>query len=299
MWVWKNRHEIDIEEWDLFLSNSNEPFVEFNSWYLDICCRNWGAFFNLENNSRIPIPFIKNLFSIKSVTRPPYIQRIKIIHSLIPSETEIHSLFKSIESRFSCGLLNWDYYFEGSKIRANYIAERNVNLYSQSQNRNLSKSIKNNLHFKIISKSDELFQWLNSNDEKYIYERDFNNSLFKDLVNKLLLEDKAKIILALDENNRIHAGAIFTISDSRIVFFLSFNSKIGKKNGAIVGIIHYVQSNIMQTHQILDLEGSDIPGVALFYEGFGAIKTSYFELTWNNNLLCRIIFQLKRVFAKI
>ncbi|MEO6191129.1 MAG: hypothetical protein ABIO44_13015 [Saprospiraceae bacterium] len=294
MWVWKSRAEIDTHEWDLYLNHSLEPFVEFHSWYLDICCEHWGAFFNLKDNSRISIPFVKKLYFIKAVTRPPYVQRLKIISDQIVEEYAIVELFKIIKSNFKCGTLNWNYHFLNSKIRANYIIQDKKPLFNQSTNRNLGKSIREALSYRTTKNSNELIDWLQTNGENYVYKKDFNNDLFKALINKLLELENGFLILSENSLGKIQSAAIFTQSARRIVFFLSFNSQSGKKNGAMVGLLNYVINEIMQPRQELDLEGSDIPGVALFYESLGAKKFPYFELTWNESIICKLITFIKK-----
>ncbi len=287
MWIWKARIDINSEEWDQYLDISHEPLVEFSSWYLDICCKKWGAFFHLEKNFRIPIPYSKFLGITEKTTRPPYLQRLKIISDSSPSELEIQELFTSIQIQFRCGLLNWDYNINSLKTRANYILTTDISNYNQSQKRNLAKTNQNELQF-ILSKDYELlFHWLKNNGEKYLYEKDFNNQLFRRLVSEIIKKEKGYIVFVKNKEE-ITGAAIFTNYNKRKVFFLSFNTTMGKKNGGMVGIIHYVQTQLMTTDEILDLEGSDIPGVATFYEGFGAVNHPYFEVEWNKSFLCEL-----------
>ncbi len=295
MWVWKERSEIESSEWNTFLEKSHDPFIEFNTWYLDICCQFWGAFYHTETNSRIPIPYTKKLLFIASVTRPPYLQRLKIISQNHIHEDEILELYRCIQLKFSCGILNWEYYLEGSRIRANYIIKDRILQLNQSQSRNLKKSKNAKLEYKVSQDPDELFSWISVNEEKYVYEKEFNNNIFRNLLRSLIQHQKAFLIFAIDPDKKIQSCGIFTKSPKRYLFYLSFNSKTGRKNGSMVGIIHYVYSTIMDTNEILDLEGSDIPGIALFYEGFGAVKMPYFELSWNNNIICKLMAQLRKI----
>lgn len=289
MWIWKERNEINSEEWDYYLEQIQQPFIEYSSWYLDICCKSWGAFYHLEKNWRIPIPYTKFLGIINKTTRPPYLQRLKIIGDSLPSEFEIQELYRSIQLQFSCGLLNWDYNLNSSKPRANYILTTDISKYNQSQKRNLSKTIQNELQFDESINCEELLHWLKTNGEKYQYQKDFDNYLFRTLVSEIIKRRKGFIIFVKDKDKVTTGAAIFTHYKNRKVFFLSFNTTMGKKNGGMVGLIHFIQTKKMSSNEILDLEGSDIPGVATFYEGFGAQLQYYYEIEWNNSFLCRLI----------
>lgn len=295
MWIWKENCDIDKAEWDAYLSLSEQPFVEHSSWYLDICSQNWGSFFDLSSTCRIPIPYSKKLGFLDSVTRPPYLQRLKIIHekSVIEIDQKIPELINTIKERFSCGHLSWDYPTNKTIPRANYLLTSEINTYNQSQKRNLSKSAQNQILYERSKNFDILFNWINKNGENYVYQKDFKNKLFYNLVSELITRDYAFIIFAKNAEDSIIGAAIFTKYLNRYVFFLSFNSGEGKKKGAMVGLIHYVQNQLMNPDDILDLEGSDIPGVATFYEGFGAVMNPYHVLTWNSNFLCKLysIFQ--------
>ncbi len=298
MWLWKDRTEIDDLEWDSYLNKSHHPFTEFFSWYLDICCEHWGAYFH-SSGARIPIPYSKSIIGIKKVTRPPYIQRLKVISNNEVDSMWIDYLFRELNSKFSCGTLDWIYKNSPEcKKRNNYIIRDGYLELNQSQQRNYNRSVKQNLCYRISDQSNELFNWINQNGEKYSYEKDFNNNLFKSLVNKLIKNNYAFIIFAETDNGEIQAASIFVKSVDRLLFLLSFNSSSGKKSGAIVGIIMHIIHNHLKRNQILDLEGSDIPGVALFYESFGAINEPYYEMEWNNSFICKLISSLRKILLK-
>ncbi|NOT38832.1 MAG: hypothetical protein HOP11_15770 [Saprospiraceae bacterium] len=298
MWIWKSNSEIDKLEWDLYLAESDNPFIEHSSWYLDICTKYWGAFFNLKNNSRIAIPYSKLFGLINNVTRAPYLQRLKIISPVPVDIVETDSLLEAIRNKFSCGYLSWDYYHKNSVQRANYILTNNTQFYNQSQKRNLIKSNQIQLQYQISYDVNRLMNWLQTNGENYVYKKDFNNKLFVNLVTALIHQKVAFIVFVVDTQNIIIGAAIFTRYKKRLVFFLSFNSKEGKKSGAMVGLIYFIQTQVMTVDEILDLEGSDLHGVATFYEGFGAKLIPYYAHEWKQSIFCNLhkMFKLELGF---
>ena len=74
MWIWKNRAEIDVIEWDKYLQHSSSQQIELSSWYLDIVAQHWGAFYHKASGARIPVVYHTKWIFINQVYRPSFIQ---------------------------------------------------------------------------------------------------------------------------------------------------------------------------------------------------------------------------------
>ncbi|HMW40600.1 MAG: hypothetical protein K1X68_00770 [Saprospiraceae bacterium] len=295
MWTWKERHQIHDEEWNAYLSASLNPCIEYLSWYLDTCAVNWGCFVHQKKSMRLPVAWTKKAGLIPAVTRPPYLQKIRIIGNELPDVEDTLTLYQCIRQHFRCGTLDWEYHLPDSRIRMNYILERSHYRLNQSHTRHLKKSMQNPLTYRMSEDPEELLYWLDHNGERYVYEKDFRNDKFRSLVRTLLKHQQAFVLFAVNAMDEIQSAGIFTRGFGRLLFFLSFTTAAGRKNGSMVGILNHVVHEIMQPGEILDLEGSDIPGVALFYEGFNAQKEPYFELQWSRHLLCKVAEFVKRM----
>ena len=79
MWIWKNRDEIDVIEWDKYLQHSSSQQIELSSWYLDIVAQHWGAFYHKASGARIPVVYHTKWIFINQVYRPSFIQQMNII----------------------------------------------------------------------------------------------------------------------------------------------------------------------------------------------------------------------------
>ena len=76
---------------------------------------------------------------------------------------------------------------------------------------------------------------------------------------------------------------VFFITNSRIYYVLAGNDPSGRPIAASHQLINAVIEKYAGKALILDFEGSDIPGIAFFFEGFGAKSEQYYYLH-NNNL---------------
>jgi hypothetical protein len=82
-------------------------------------------------------------------------------------------------------------------------------------------------------------------------------------------------------NNTLLAAAVFFISSRRIYYMLAWNSNEGRHEGASHQIIDSIIKEYSGKDYYLDFEGSDIPGIAFFFEGFGAHSEDYYYLREN------------------
>lgn len=82
-----------------------------------------------------------------------------------------------------------------------------------------------------------------------------------------------------DDSGIITASAAFSMYKNRITYILG-SSMPDKKRPQMHGIFAHLIRQYAGTQTILDFEGSDIPGIARFYEGFGAINEPYAVIQW-------------------
>ncbi len=77
------------------------------------------------------------------------------------------------------------------------------------------------------------------------------------------------------------ATALFFFHANRAYYILVGNTPEGRESGASHLLIHSFIEKQAGTCLLLDFEGSDVPGLAFFYSGFGATLEKYPCLKWN------------------
>lgn len=104
-----------------------------------------------------------------------------------------------------------------------------------------------------------------------------------------------------DSSGQVHAGGVFLRSTDQLHFLLGWSSPEGRNNNASRHILDHIIRMNAGLPLTLDFEGSDIPGVAQFFESFGAVPLPY-QLLRRDKLpaiLHQIIKNKNQLFRKI
>jgi hypothetical protein len=84
------------------------------------------------------------------------------------------------------------------------------------------------------------------------------------------------------KDDDLQASTICLFDGRRIYFILSSVTEAGKKNQANHFLVDHIIREFAGKDLVFDFEGSDIPGIAEFYLGFGAVDQPYYFLKWNH-----------------
>ena len=87
---------------------------------------------------------------------------------------------------------------------------------------------------------------------------------------------KGRLILVY-ENGQALGGALFVMQAGRIIYLFSAVSEAGREQQAMSFLLDNVIKEYSDTVDILDFEGSMVPGIASFFRSFGAGKERYFH----------------------
>ncbi|HTL83176.1 MAG TPA: GNAT family N-acetyltransferase, partial [Bacteroidia bacterium] len=85
----------------------------------------------------------------------------------------------------------------------------------------------------------------------------------------------------LNEKDELIAGAFFVEANGKVIFLFSGMNEEGREKGAMYFLIdHFIEQN-SQKNLVLDFEGSNDPGLARFYRGFGSKECVYLQARCN------------------
>ena len=157
--------------------------------------------------------------------------------------------------------------------------------FSKNTTRNISKAKASNLSLVSNISIDQHISLFNTNLSKLGISQK-NLAVYVRLCYALISSNRGKIYAVFDEFNNLVASSLIAIDAQRVYYLNGATNKEGRN----VGASHWMVSEIMKnyTGKIFDFEGSNIEGVARFYSGFGAKKTSYVTIKIN-----RLPFYLK------
>ncbi len=286
------RHnEIDFTKWDHCVQSCENHLPYCYSWYLNTVSPGWDALVFGNYEKIFPLTG-KAKAQIHYLYQPYFTQQLGVFgNNLTEQDTPV--FLQAIPEKFK-------------------FIEINLNTQNQFFSAEISSKNKTTYHIDLKNKYDEIYLQFNTNTKRNIKKAESHNlklnkaentniliQLFKenagkktDLTNKNY-KTLEKLIHECTENNighvyEVHSNenkiesAAFIISSKNILINL-FNavSPTGKKNGAMFFLFNEIIKANSVSNKYFDFEGSDIPEVARFYQGFGAKPALYQHIKLN------------------
>jgi len=270
--------EIDREQWDYCISHSVFETIYPYSWYLDLVSPGWDALVLDDFRAVMPLTWTKKM-GFRLLLQPVLAQQLGIFSRDSLDTPLLEEFLDNIPARFRyidiC--LNkknvditgkWD-----SFERHNYELDLSVpeDSYNTNTRRNLQKGQSQDFDFRSISAGEYLYlKFHGIKDARPAVRWSYLENLFEGL-----LRLKKAEIFGLFRGDDLQAAAILGYAVSRTIYLNGCNSDAGKENRAMFVLMDKLISQLRGADRIFDFEGSNIPGVARFYEGFGGKRTIY------------------------
>lgn len=278
--------EIDKQKWDSCILESRNGLIYGCSWYLDSVCPGWDALVEDNYISVMPLP-IRQKFGFFYVFRPVFTQQLGVFSTDTINEKKVSAFLNSIPQKFKYVNFSANYACNFNVPEFKFAENTNCKLdiknieyidifknYSSNHKRNLKKAQGFNLKLK-KGTLDELISFKLKNNEKHVHVTEEELAIFKKLAQNLLNTPYGEIVCVYSPDNVLLAAAFLTIFRNQITYLLPVSSSEGKEKRAMFFLIdEYIKDHLFQ-YLTFDFEGSNIPNVAAFYEGFGAKPEKY------------------------
>jgi len=281
-------HEIDRKKWDACVADSLVGMIYGYSWYLDLVSPGWMGLVEEDYNSVMPLP-VRKRYGIKYIYQPLFAQQLGVYSKENVHDAKLNSFIEAIpgEIKYIDTNLNYTNFpqQQGKKLKRKINFELNLRKkylhlkenYSENTRRNIQRS----LPFIELTHNvpvADLIKMKRENATKYhppaYYER------MNCFAHKLVARGNGKITGATKDGT-LCAAALFLFSGKRIYYLIPVSSEEGKNNRAMFAILdHYIQT-YADKNLIFDFEGSNITGIARFFEGFGAVPREYYSIILN------------------
>ena len=286
--------QIDKVKWDHCIHTSYNEKVYAYSWYLDIVACNWDGLIYNDYELVFPVVF-KNRFFFQNIYHPLFCQQLG------PFGSKKHLLNKSILSEILSFLdkryknfvfsIN-NFCVSGFKeitddnyLDINYLDRVNLEL---DLNCNYSKirdqyNINTKRKLKSYSKKELVLKDVSLKEFMIFYKQNLHSKLnlnfwhyrrISSLIQECVSRGKGQLLGLLDADSNLFASAFFLFSNRTSILLFNASDNSIQKNGMTFLIDKYIQINHMKI-SLLDFEGSNIPGVRRFYQGFGAKAKNY------------------------
>jgi hypothetical protein len=286
-------NEIDYEKWDDCIDHAFNGNVYACSWYLDLVCEGWEALVQGDYEQVMPLTSGKK-YGIYYLYQPPFTQQLGLYSKLPSGKLSANDFLDSLKIHYRFAEINLNRYNKIShqdfslKMRKNYELdlirpiEEIRSKYTSNTSRNIRKA--ENEGISIVSNVDPgsiISMFRQEKGAELIKMGDKQYHILEKLIYRSSYKNMAITVGAFDKKNELCAGAFLLKSHHRIVFLFSANNKTARQTGAMHLLIDRVIQQFAGQEFTFDFEGSEIPGLARFYAGFGSIETYYPSITYN------------------
>ena len=275
------RSQIDPERWDQVISGASNGRVYARSWYLDRVSEDWQALVWGDYAYVMPLTVRKKL-GVTMLVQPCYSQQLGIFPTppdnvALAFQNAVRQNFRYI--RISLNSQNAFWPADHLREMKNFILYLEFPYaglyasYSTHAQRHLRRAEKKDLTFVDGIALHEYLDFKTYNQSEEIYGKCLPN--FRKLASYILYEGKGSLMGVYNRSNELCAAAFFVFDEKRIVYLNGVSSQAGREAGAMYFLMDHVIRMFAGHPQYLDMEGSMIPGVARFFEGFGAHPETY------------------------
>ncbi|MCS6935070.1 MAG: hypothetical protein NZM35_07975 [Chitinophagales bacterium] len=284
------RHEIDEARWNEVISQSANSLPYGFTWYLDAVAARWNALVWGDYEAVMPLPFFTRL-GIRYLYQPHYCQQLGIFFRHEWSDSTAIALLRRAINRYpfvqyqlhaGCGSLTKMFRLQ---VRKNLILNVSAGIdtirkrYSENHKRNLTKAARHGLVYlttKDLHKFVEFYELNVDREKENLQEKHIRH--FKKLCDALQVFSQYTVAVAGTAEGEWLAAVLLLYHASRVIALVNCSGAEGKRKGAS----HFLFDNIIRSEsghtKWLDFEGSSIPSVARFYEGFGAEPEIYYQI---------------------
>lgn len=292
---------IDKKKWDLCVEASVNRTHYALSWYLDIVADKWDAVVYGDYELIFPITYrnlIPLISTVKIIRQPMFCQQLGFFSNnveLINDEKILSQIVNLIKKKYFSASYSFNN-FNSESIKLNFfssnfkhvtkktnlilnLSDNYNNLYDKYSN-NTKRNLKN-FFLLDFRKTNDYSIFLNFYKKNIPLAAKLKTKHFN-IINKLLenfkITGNSEIILAYDKDILVAVICIVKIFDTHTLLFNASVRSYQNKNYMLRLIDFYIKK-YSGTKNILDFEGSSLPGVSRFYKGFGAIEKNYINVS--------------------
>jgi len=284
------RNEIDVQRWDELIAHSTAETIYPYSWYLDAVSEKWSAFVGDDYRFVMPVVWKKKA-GMKYIYQPFYTQQLGVFSREYVDPDLIKRMLRMLYRKFRFAGINFNtknLLGEDGPIKvddkSNYVMTLNQDYetlysgFSTNAKRNIRKSVEVADNIELGLPVEELVSLKREND---VIQRSNDDYRWMAKLFDTIHAKGAGKIYATRSGNEITAAAFFAFSNTRAIYLLSASSEKGKEQRGMFRIVDSFIKDHAGSGIILDFEGSNIPSVARFFNGFGAQAEIYQSISFS------------------
>jgi len=292
------QQQVDKKKWDACIERSSNGLIYGYSFYLDSMAKHWDALVLNDYEAVMPLTWNRK-WGIKYLYQPPLTSQLGIFSATTISEKMTGLFLQQVTSRFRFAeiFFNYNNYHPVFKSCCNYILALKTpyDALRLAYKKNLLRNLKKAGQFELSYTSNfDLRKALSHHQQQYgektphVLHQDYAH--FEKLCLQLSRTGEVVTRAVFDKENNLLAVAVLLLKKNRLYLVEPTTFERGRKMQANHFLIDAIIQEFSEKDMILDMVGSDIPGVAQFYKNFGCIDQPYYfyyfnRLPWPLHLL--------------
>lgn len=288
---------IDREKWDACIRENSHGLLYATTAYLDAMCDNWTGLVVKDYTHVMAIPW-KKKWGIRYGYTPPFIQQLGITGD--GDTVSWEAIWQAIKGYLKYADLQLNF---TNAVAGNFVplVPKTNLVLDLSRGYDLIQShYRNDLKENIRKADPPVYCVADPQEAIVLYQQQYQSRLkkvqpadylhFSQLCQNLQASSQCFARAAKDREGALLAIALFLRDDRRVYNLMNTTLPEGRHRKANHFLLHRVIHEFAGEACVFDFEGSDLPGVQHFYEGFGATNQPYFfyrhnQLPWPLRLL--------------
>lgn len=286
--------EIDLLKWDQCIKSASHPLIYGLSNYLTQMSPNWEALVLNDYETVMPLCH-KKKWGISYLYQPAFVAQMgifgksgtdsSIVKAFVDRALEQYrfmevplNYFNSIPDTYAANCIQRNNFTLSLNDTYEHIAQH----FSGSHSKNIKRSAQFVLKYEVGNHPTAIIQLFRElySDRKLVYqEKDYQH--FEILCNMLAETQQLIVRKVTNEQQQMMAGIILLKDEHRLYNVMSCVTTEGRKKEANYFLFQQLIQEFCNQNLLIDFEGSDVPGIANFYAGFGAINEPYPFLSIN------------------
>lgn len=283
---YRSHQEIDFEAWDRCVASTESPQPYGFSWYLNWVAPEWSAVVYGNYEAVLPV-FAQKKYRTSFSTRPFGTQQLGP-YAKVPLTGELLSAMVS----FAMQHLYYGEFFlsHGTPLPGHWNPrtlpnlELELNRTTEVLRSSYSKQIKRNLK-KAARAEVQWAQWTTIEEAVQLWKREVQGKTKiadsqLERLTKLLefchYQRRGYLLSLTDSGNSLVAAQFWIVYQGRATLLLNASTPWAKAEGLPSMLVDHAIALWSGSVQVVDFEGSSIPGLHRFYSGFGATSRPYF-----------------------
>lgn len=297
--------EIDKQQWDACINRSANRLIYAKSFYLDAMAPNWHALVLNDYEAVMPLTW-KKKWGVSYLYQPAFIQQGGIFFTETMSNETLQAFLDKAFVHFKFAEITLNYLNNISEIKNGGISNRNnfalplqlsydkiFSAFAGGTKKNIKRASNGAMQYQFSPQYLpvlKLYKQLYGERLPHFVQADYRNF---SLVCKFLSDQNNLIVRTVtNSQNEILAAVIILIDRNRLYNVISCVTREGRNAEANYFLYNELIKEFCKSKYILDFEGSDVKGIAEFYNGFRPHNEPYPFVKVNN--LHPIIKMFKR-----